>query len=115
MCAVPMVAQADESGVTFAAPAQGSVVHVKISFQNVQQYRYLYDAARIETPYVAMDGTIEVEVRMTVDRVLEYEAPPQVSRRMKRCAPIRAAFMTASGPGSNPERWFTVPHITTLP
>lgn len=76
---VPMVAQADESGVTFAAPAQGSVVHVKISFQNVQQYRYLYDAARIETPYVAMDGTIEVEVRMTVDRVLEYEAPPQVS------------------------------------
>ena len=89
---VPMVAQADESGVTFAAPAQGSVVHVKISFQNVQQYRYLYDAARIETPYVAMDGTIEVEVRMTVDRVLEYEAPLQVSTDEEMWAYTRGIY-----------------------
>ena len=33
---VPMVAQADENGVTFAAPAQGSTVNVKASFQDVR-------------------------------------------------------------------------------
>ena len=86
---VPMVAQADENGVTFAAPAQGSTVNVKASFQNVRQYSYVYDTSDGEVPYVAMHGTIEVEVRMTVDRILEYDPLPQNSTEEEMLAYTR--------------------------
>ena len=89
---VPLVAQADETGVTFVSPAQGSTVNVKASFQNARQYRYQYNEASGDPPYVALTGQIEVEVRMTVDRILEYVPLPQNATEEEMIAYTRGIY-----------------------